>query len=562
MYINFYMKGMLSVWQANHDIQYVLDAYSCVVYICDYMTKANRGMSEILATACEEAKAGNMSLKESVRHMGNKFLNCAEISAQECCYDLLELPFTKSTVKTEFISTCKPDERVFIAKDDSLLQEMDPDSEDIKQAGNIERYAKCPKVLEHWCLADYVSELDLRYSKKNLADHGDDDEVQTDDEGVDEHEESGVFPMNLKNGRALYKHKERKVIRFVNYRYKLDPENYCRERLLLYTSWRNEETDLYHGKETYIDAFNLKQSRIHAKMAVYEPLSAVLDDAVHMLEQEAAIDHEEVAPSTQHEDMQHKEEQSVKSKSHEFYDPERPLYQRESDIGPILHLPGSAFQDSVEIIANKMSDDAYRRHLQSLNQEQMEFFTHIMTLVSDKDTQVTCCCTGGAGTGKSHVLKALYQGLYRAVCMEAGQSRDSYRILVAAPTGKSAYNVKGMTIHAAFHIPANQSLKDYKSLTYDVLNTYRMKYRQLEWLLIDEISMVSNDLFKYVHLHLQDIKHSTKPFGGVNIIVIGDLFQLQPVMGDFVFMDLQSNYGSLAINLCASTSKCTNLPQL
>ena len=82
-----------------------------------------------------------------------------EMSEQECCWDLLELPMTQSSVKVEFISMCPPDDKVFIAKDDTLLANTDPDSEDIKVAGNIEKYAKCPKQLEYWCLADFVSNL-------------------------------------------------------------------------------------------------------------------------------------------------------------------------------------------------------------------------------------------------------------------------------------------------------------------------------------------------------------------------------------------------------------------
>ena len=60
--VNPYMKGLLTAWQANHDIQFVLDPYQCVTYICDYMTKSQKGMSELLHAACEEAKAGNMEL--------------------------------------------------------------------------------------------------------------------------------------------------------------------------------------------------------------------------------------------------------------------------------------------------------------------------------------------------------------------------------------------------------------------------------------------------------------------------------------------------------------------
>ena len=74
---------MLSAWQAHHDIQFPLDAYSCVVYIFDYMTKAQKGMRDLLATAHKETKESNLTLKGSVQHMGNKFLNSVEIAEQE-----------------------------------------------------------------------------------------------------------------------------------------------------------------------------------------------------------------------------------------------------------------------------------------------------------------------------------------------------------------------------------------------------------------------------------------------------------------------------------------------
>ena len=57
---------MLSAWQANHDIQFVLHVFSCIAYIYDYMTKLHKGMSDLLATVCKEAREGNMTLKESV----------------------------------------------------------------------------------------------------------------------------------------------------------------------------------------------------------------------------------------------------------------------------------------------------------------------------------------------------------------------------------------------------------------------------------------------------------------------------------------------------------------
>ena len=103
--VNTYMKALLGAWQANRDVQFVLDAYQCVSYICDYMTKSQKGMSELLEIACEEASAGNMNLKQSVCHMGNKLLNADENPVQECCYDILQLPITNSSCKKAFIAT-------------------------------------------------------------------------------------------------------------------------------------------------------------------------------------------------------------------------------------------------------------------------------------------------------------------------------------------------------------------------------------------------------------------------------------------------------------------------
>ena len=90
--INNYNAACLSAWRANMDTQFVLDVYACAVYIASYITKAQKGMSQmsdLLRTACEEAKRGNSSIKQQVRDIGNRFLNNVEISAQEAVYIVL-----------------------------------------------------------------------------------------------------------------------------------------------------------------------------------------------------------------------------------------------------------------------------------------------------------------------------------------------------------------------------------------------------------------------------------------------------------------------------------------
>lgn len=81
--MNLYNKNILQAWRANIDIQFVLDPYACAMYIVSYISKSQRGMSNLLHAAAKEARNGNYNIKEQVRHIGNVFSNSVEVSAQE-----------------------------------------------------------------------------------------------------------------------------------------------------------------------------------------------------------------------------------------------------------------------------------------------------------------------------------------------------------------------------------------------------------------------------------------------------------------------------------------------
>lgn len=98
------------------DIQYVIDVYACAVYIANYISKAQKGMSELLQQACVEARQGNNTIKQQVRDIGSKFLNNVEISAQEAVYILLQLPMRKASRQVVFINTSPPVDRVELLK--------------------------------------------------------------------------------------------------------------------------------------------------------------------------------------------------------------------------------------------------------------------------------------------------------------------------------------------------------------------------------------------------------------------------------------------------------------
>ena len=233
-------------------------------------------------------------------------------------------------------------------------------------------------------------------------------------------------------------------------------------------------------------------------------------------------------------------------------------YTLSDDIG----IP-SADSRSEPLILNELPVDEYRCMVQTLNKEQKEFFHHVLHLVKTSDEPFYCFLSGGAGVGKSHVTKTLYQAALKYYNSRAGDSFAQIRVLMLAPTGKAAYIIKGNTIHSALAIPACQSLKTYKRLDSNRPNSLRTRLSGVKLIFIDEISMVGNTMFNVqIDNRLKDIKGSPLPFGGVSIIAIGDLFQLQPVMDDYIFNDLKTEYGILAPNLWQELFKMFELKEI
>ncbi len=134
--------------------------------------------------------------------------------------------------------------------------------------------------------------------------------------------------------------------------------------------------------------------------------------------------------------------------------------------------------------------------------------------------------TGKAGTGKTTFLKHI-------------TGTTSKRFVVLAPTGVAAINAGGSTIHSFFQLPLCPYLPDVKELIteyqtperYRSLRKERVKIiRTLDLLIIDEISMVRADLLDAVDMTLRRYRRNDRPFGGVQLLMIGDAQQLSPVV--------------------------------
>ena len=130
------------------------------MYIVSYISKAQKGMSELLRKACAEAKEGNSNIKQQVRDIGNKFLNSVEISAQEAVYIILQLPMRKSSREVVFVNTSPPGNRVELLKPMDEIQEMEDECEEIHSGGLLKRYAERPASLQNATLADWAAWYD------------------------------------------------------------------------------------------------------------------------------------------------------------------------------------------------------------------------------------------------------------------------------------------------------------------------------------------------------------------------------------------------------------------
>ncbi len=155
--------------------------------------------------------------------------------------------------------------------------------------------------------------------------------------------------------------------------------------------------------------------------------------------------------------------------------------------------------------------------------------------------------TGKAGTGKTTFLKYIKQNTTKQTA-------------VLAPTGVAAINAGGVTIHSFFQLPFTPFIPGHKGLSSEFkdaadkhsllsrikLNTERRKLlRQLELLIIDEISMVRCDVMDAIDIVLRHFRsRNGEPFGGVQVLLIGDMYQLPPVAPDEEWQLLSQFYSS------------------
>lgn len=161
-------------------------------------------------------------------------------------------------------------------------------------------------------------------------------------------------------------------------------------------------------------------------------------------------------------------------------------------------------------------------------------------------TNCSIFLTGKAGTGKTTLLRNIIQTTYK-------------NTVVVAPTGIAALNAGGVTIHSMFQLPFGGFIPEYTAGSsisqhqkFETKNTLVKHFKMsgqkkavmlnMELLIIDEVSMLRADLLDAVDFMLRKVRRKDKPFGGVQVLFIGDLLQLPPVVKNDEWQVLRNYY--------------------
>ncbi|XP_071965644.1 uncharacterized protein [Antedon mediterranea] len=442
VWVNQYNPSLLRAWNANMDIQYITNVYACIIYVIGYMSKSEREMGLLLNHAASEVKEGNEDARQSLRKLGNVYMNNREVSAQESIYRVCSLRLKECSRKVEFIPVGPNPVRMSLPL--SVIKNKEDDD-----LGFIQKRTRTSNAI-------------VRYPR---------------------------FPMDTA------------------------PEKYFLSILQLFLPFRKDEQLKPPNFETY-EQFHEKgcvklcgcqlqtvKSIVHGNMEQYEKSADDVEEAQECLSkfgpQEDAWSL--LCPESEKERLDNpKPNVEVDDEEDEFFIP---------DFG----------------IQKNHTSKTRQWCLDKANGKKPEaFYTFI---------------TGGAGTGKSHLVNCIYNEATR-ILGKIMENPDDLSILKLAPTGIAAYNIKGQTIHSALSIPINISLP-YQPLGEEKISALRNKLGQLQIVIIDEISMVNQRLLWYIHGRLRQIKQvrNDSPFGNISVISVGDFYQLPPVMGSSLYKD-------------------------
>lgn len=454
-----------------------------------------------------------------------------EVSAQEAVYRVCNLKMKECSRKVVFIPV--GDNPVRLSKPLSMLKKRsstnveisdDEDDDELWMTNIVERYMNRPNRpnFHKMCLADFCSEF--RVLSKSQ---------------VPKKPNENVF--ELQNGKGYVQRRTRTqhaVVRYPRFNKEKMSEKYYQSLLQLFLPyWKDNQLkppgfDLYENfyETGFVRIVGLSGTQSvkeivnynHSRYAKNEEMIENAQEAYEMNgEPEDAWS--KLCPETEALRLDGMAKMKLETKLLEDIVDRIPDIENDSTHN---------FDIMYHVDQNMTSREEILPILQHLNETQKDMFYNVRNWCIRKISGDNCeplflFVTGGAGTGKSHLIKAIHYESSRLLSrIVSGPEKVS--VLLAAFTGTAAFNIGGNTLHHLFSLTKFLPLP-YEPLGEQKLCELRVKLADVQILIIDEISMVYKRLLYYVHERLVQIKKCKQPFGGICVIAVGDFYQLPPV---------------------------------
>ena len=501
--INDYSPILLYLWKGNIDMQYIGEnTESLVDYICKYATKGPK-------SAMDEFVIEHMADKSDyskLMSLAMKMLKTREMGAIEARNFVMAEDASKTDARFQFLNAVFPYKRKRMLKNRAQLKQLPEGSTDIWNGDWLSSwYRNRPESLKDLSLYEFATSYD-RASNSIVKGMKDKSKLI-----YLRNEEGCMKPRSLLHPVIVYGPKIDPIAR---------PEEFYYSHLLLHKPWV-DESELKGESESYEAEFMRAKETIPF-LAQY--VEKVLRKRNIKQKMKDDVDFQMSDENRANAAQQEAEECSEENGS-DLFDTVRKQTAIETE------------EQLNEAVAGLSEDQrrVYDRFVENVE----HYFKH-------QTKPMSCCCgkyeplrlfvSGFGGSGKSHLIRVLMGYQY----IKTEVKKEACHFLLGAPTGMASCNICGMTLHSMWRLPVEHGNNaQYRTLKPGIKNRMQANYLCACGHIIDEVSMISSRMLMYINMRMMEVKGTTDIFGGMPMIMFGDLFQLEPVRGSPPFVKLK-----------------------
>ena len=502
--VNPYNQQLLRAWRANMDIQVVGSVYGAALYVTHYICKDE---SQVLKQVIAEQLA-SLQQDATIKQRLNTLLSHRQLSQQEAAFLVAGLHLKGSSRATVFVTAIPIRQRTRLVRPSHELQELDDRDTNVFMCGLFDHYAARPTgapfdsmTLAHfavWC---------------NTVSGGDDNQS----ENTSGHR-LPCFQLQNRMG-TIAQRCHQACLRVPVMTPESHGDNYYYHLLLLYLPWRQEIEDLLGEYNTAQEALLAKKDQLQFLNSEHGSFADEVQQAIQQLcnLQNTYGDnlYAPVAPNAVQETL---DAGAMESEFDPLFDGDVNVEEgalevnddanhQETNVEEHGDLQAALFDDTDNNILSRrrMTDADYNSQVAGLNDLQREAFDRVVQYTGTRHQYfmrereslpepLHVFITGGAGTGKSHLIALIKEHTQRS------HTGSQNACMLVAPTGVAAFNIGGLTIYYAFRLPVDHGNSTrYTKLSAERLHQLRLLLKDVHTLIIDEISMVSYETLGFIH---------------------------------------------------------------